>query len=1140
MRYRRMISFLSRVVQSLSVLALLLGRPAIIEGQSALQIVDVRSNATTVGQYERFELTFGVTGTTATNLQWPYDPNPPPGVPAGVGISVDGLFSRDNWVTSVVQPGFLYQEYQRRCIGGDEESFCQYWDGQAYQAGREWLYPVGDPLWKIRFAPLETGQWRYRIRVTDSSGTVVYPARGDLSFTIVPSSSHGFLRVSPTDPGYFEFSDGTPFIGVGHGSSFESRRFSYSVDEEMERFEANGVNFLRIWMTGSSITMAPWHPWSSHHLPHEGGYFTAASLTYDEAYDGHLFSLRLWDFPDPGVNNKRNPCMFQGFSNNVSVKPGTTYQLRVRLKTAGVIGPRDPDYPYGFTVRKAGWLGESCSDPGSTESQSVRLLNHVSGSTGWHEVTGVFTTGPAEYFLGDFYLILENTTGGEAFIDEVSLREMAGSVPVGPEVLRKNRFAYHLYFDQQPSWQWDYAFEKAAQSGVTIRPVILEKNDWIANHLDENGHPVGGYYDVDNNRFYARPNTPVRRFHEYFWRYLIARWGYSRGVHSWELMNEGDPFNGNHYAQANDFGQYMHAHDPQRHLVTTSNWHSFPVVEFWGNPAYSHVDYADVHAYACCGTKYDSWPQEIAPPLSLEDRADYVFGGTGYSVRVPGAQHFQNAGGTWRALAIRGVGEWQVRYVMKTRNLAGACPYGAPSSLAGPRLRWSLDGGPYWGGRSNVVPPAESGQDFVCSTPAGTYTWRAFDSQHAAGGAEAPLSARLVITDTRVHALRLSFENSFGSGGEAWIDNVELISPDGRQVYLNGEFDLTRIDYDTALLDASYSLRFGGRSLSGPGKPVTRGEVAIGDEEGYGGDHNYDQTRDSQGVWLHNFLWGQVNPGGLYELYWDSYNIRKYNLYYHYRVFRGFMDGIPLNNGFYRDAEAIVSSPTLRAWGQKDVVHGKAHLWIQNRNHTWRNVVDGVTISPLSGRVTVPGMAPGRYQVEWWNTYTGAITKTELIEVQSDRRLTLSLPAPLGDDVAVRISRLDLLGLSTKAVNRSSAEPGDVLTYTIAVVNAAAISATVVLTDGIPAGTTYVPDSASVAPDNGYLDGTAGIRWRGDLESGKRITVTFAVQVEPVEGPLAVFNVVVIEAGSERIERRALTIVNARRVFFPLVLQRTS
>ncbi|MDW8103362.1 MAG: hypothetical protein RMK30_10895, partial [Anaerolineae bacterium] len=170
--------------------------------------------------------------------------------------------------------------------------------------GNEWLYPVGAPVWKVRFAPQQLGTWRYRIRATDASGTVQSP---EGTFTVTLSTdpnNHGFIRIARADPGYFEYSDGTPFIGVGHNAGFEEPRFTYSVDEEMQRFGQNRVNFLRIWMTGAGIYMAPWNPWNSHHLPYEGGYFNAASLTYTVAYTGHLVSLRLWDYPDPGVDNR--------------------------------------------------------------------------------------------------------------------------------------------------------------------------------------------------------------------------------------------------------------------------------------------------------------------------------------------------------------------------------------------------------------------------------------------------------------------------------------------------------------------------------------------------------------------------------------------------------------------------------------------------------------------------------------------------------------------------------------------------------------------------------------------------------------------------------------------------------------------
>jgi hypothetical protein len=1000
-----------------------------IKAQSGLEIVNIQANSSVVGQYEKFELTFEVLNTVATNLNFPYDPTPPPGVPAGVGITVEGLFTPDNWQTVLIQPGFLYQAYESQCIGDTPANGCK--------NGQNWLYPQGEPVWKVRFAPQQTGTWRYRLRVTDASGTV---ESNEAAFTVVPSGdplNHGFIRISQTAPGYFEYSDGTPFLGIGHGSGFGNERFTFEVDEEMARFRENGVDFLRIWMSGSSIYMAPWNPWYSHHLPGEGGYLNPVSLTYAQAYADHRFSLRLWDYPDPSIENRRNPCMFQGFSNEIAVKPSTTYQIRVRLKTVNVSGPRDTRYPFGFTVRIAGWLGDTCADPAQTEGNSTRLLDHVNGSNDWTEISATFTTSPDQYFLDNLYLILENTTGGDVYLDEVSIREVVGGQPTGPEVLRKGRFAYHLYFDPLPSWQWDYLLERAAENGVTIRPVVLEKNDWIANHLDANGNPVGDYYDLDNNRFYAAPGTAVRRLHEYFWRYLIARWGYSRAVHSWELLNEGDPYNSNHYAMADAFGRFMDQYDPHGHLVTTSTWHSFPAFEFWANPTYSGVDYADIHEYACCGNRYGGWARNIGAPLQLEQRPAYVYGGRGASVYIPGDVQFNNAGSTPRSLVIRGQGEWIIRYRMKAQNFTGTCSFGIPNSLAGPRLLWILDDT-----QSSVVPPpAESGKSWLCTVPAGTYDWRTFDSRTTHDGQPAPLSERIILNDNDFHALSIHFQNGFGTGGSAWIDEVELISPDGRLVYLNGEFDPTVLYDDSAFMSSSLSLQIGGRNISGPGKPVTRGEVAIGDDTDYRGDEEHDQRLDTQGVWLHNFLWAQINPGGLYELYWDASNIRRYNLYFHFRAFRNFMEEIPLNsslnNGHYTDLGATSSDPEVIVLGQADRHAYRGHLWARHRQYTWRNVINGISIPPVSGQIAIPDMVAGVYRVTWWNAWDGIPLSTQDV-MHTGGNLILSIPAVYSQDIAAHFVRISDLPDSPFVISVLRFTPanqvvtsGDTVTYRV-------------------------------------------------------------------------------------------------------------
>jgi uncharacterized repeat protein (TIGR01451 family) len=1076
------------------------GMPLRAVPASGPAIVNVQANAPTVGRYEKFELTFDILNTLATNLQFPYDSNPPSGVPAGGGITVDGLFSNDGWATTIVQPGFLYQGYTRHQYGELEH-----------------LYPEGEPAWKVRFAPQQTGEWRYRIRATDAGGTTYYPATGDLSFTAVSSSNRGFLQVSETDPRYFEFSDHTPFIGVGHGSDVDFRARTYDADAQFAIYQAERANFFRIWLSGSSITGSAWAPWSSHHLSY-GGYLPPTSLSVEEAYGDGDFSMKLW---------AENPCMFQGYTAEIPVLPSTTYRVRARVKAVGITGPAIAGQPYGFAIKLGEWLGEACSAPG----QGQLITPYLTGNQGWQIVEGTITTGPQQHFLGDFYLSLVNASGGAAYIDAVWVQEDLGGGTLGPNLVRKPSMNYHLYFDQSASWQWDYILDQAAQHDVYLKLVILEKEDWTYTHIDGNGNPI---QQGNAGNFYAAPNTKVRWLHEAFWRYLIARWGYAVSVHSWELVNEGDPYSDAHYALANALGQYMDDHDPNRHMVTTSLWHSLPAAEFWGNPAYAAVDYADLHAYVSTGWGlYEFWGNGPASPLAFEDQAVYVRGGSGHSLRVPGGTSFYNATITPRGFSIRGKGEWIVRYWVKTERWTGECPYGAPNTMSGPRLMWALDDG--LGG--NVIPSVSTGQSYVCSAPGGTHAWQQFSSHKTVDGQTAPQKARIILTDDAIHTLYLAVNNDFGTGGWAWIDDISITRPDGREMYMNGGLDLQRMDYDAALYTKAYSV-IDGHWRSGIGKPLVRGEAGLDSYLGQTGELP-EVAADTEGVWFHNFIWGQINPGGMYDLYWYTDNIWNHGLHHHIKPFRDFMDGVPLNNGNYEDAAAQTSHPDLRAWGQKDVVNGSAHLWIQNRNHTWKNAIEGVPVPALSGTVSIPGLPSGLYTVEWWDTYTGEVIKSETLRAAPD--LVLTLPMALSSDVGVKVSWVDSpLAPSTKTVVGpvTGARAGDVLTYTITLVNNGFEIKSVTMMDVIPVHTSYIVGSASTSPQVGTLTDAGNIRWVGTLPGGEQVRITFAVQIAPdFRETFVLSNVAVIESGLDHIERQAWTVINAYQVFLPVVLK---
>ena len=146
-----------------------------------LQISNVRVNREEVLRYNKFEITFDLEG------HWdnPFDP---------AQVEVDGDFTSPSGVVLVV-PGFFYQEYRRTMASGVD----------SYE-------PIGDPVWRVRFAPSEPGEYTYRVKVVNGEGVA---ATDESTFACIPhTASHGFVRISKTNPLYFEYDDGTPFFAL--------------------------------------------------------------------------------------------------------------------------------------------------------------------------------------------------------------------------------------------------------------------------------------------------------------------------------------------------------------------------------------------------------------------------------------------------------------------------------------------------------------------------------------------------------------------------------------------------------------------------------------------------------------------------------------------------------------------------------------------------------------------------------------------------------------------------------------------------------------------------------------------------------------------------------------------------------------
>jgi uncharacterized repeat protein (TIGR01451 family) len=121
-----------------------------------------------------------------------------------------------------------------------------------------------------------------------------------------------------------------------------------------------------------------------------------------------------------------------------------------------------------------------------------------------------------------------------------------------------------------------------------------------------------------------------------------------------------------------------------------------------------------------------------------------------------------------------------------------------------------------------------------------------------------------------------------------------------------------------------------------------------------------------------------------------------------------------------------------------------------------------------------------------------------------------------------------------KAVSASSAEQGDILTYTITLVGS---GAPVTLTDAIPAGTVYVQDSARREPGIGALDADAtAITWTGTLTEGFVLRTIFAVTITAA-GPQAIVNQAQVDDGDTHYTFSEITIANGFRVYLPVIFK---
>jgi hypothetical protein len=181
--------------------------------QEPLRIRSLKPSADGVGLYEKLELTVDLTATYDN----PYDPDE---------VALDGIFTTPSGKTVTV-PGFFMLEQERQV-----------------QDGAELMIPRGNGVWKVRFAPTETGRHTCTVKLRDRTGEVTEDAP---PFDVQASTARGFLRQSRADPHYLAFDNGDGFLAIGHNLPIYHTAGQLG-DEGMRKFAAARENYNRWWM----------------------------------------------------------------------------------------------------------------------------------------------------------------------------------------------------------------------------------------------------------------------------------------------------------------------------------------------------------------------------------------------------------------------------------------------------------------------------------------------------------------------------------------------------------------------------------------------------------------------------------------------------------------------------------------------------------------------------------------------------------------------------------------------------------------------------------------------------------------------------------------------------------------------------
>lgn len=511
------------------------------------------------------------------------------------------------------------------------------------------------------------------------------------------------------------------------------------------------------------------------------------------------------------------------------------------------------------------------------------------------------------------------------------------------------------------AWRLDEVLRLAEKNGIHVMFCLGTYGEFTEGGYFNEGMWVSNPYNAKNGGPCATPqefwtNERARKLYKQRLRYLIARYAHSPNLFAWEFWNEVPPSPAQE-KWVTEMAAFVKQNDPYKHLVSTT----------YGSPAVwqcADVDFTMTHMYGQADSTPDFTPQIVAharehrrfgkPYLLSEFGIDWQGPDSKWE---PAGRGINMHNGAWAALMAGSAGTAMVWWWDSYVHPFGLYHILSPVARFAKAVDWQSDRlEPLEGIEVQTAPETpETFKDLVVSgdvewglTPGTEFTIRQ-DGRVEGRPIPMAIGSPNRSTEKQLHS-EITYHLDMPRAGTIRLKLGQVCTKAHMVIKVDGQVRIDRV--------------------------LTAGEPGAGPWKAA-------RKLEQYGVWVSDYdeeIPLEI-PAGKHTLSiantdGDWFQIRSITLPCY-------------QSSRYPDVNA------LGLGGERTLL-----LWLHNRESTWKTAYDGKETSALEGlRVRVPVSRDGTWEVQWWDTWTGKVLRTE--DLRSVGGAVLLLPPALKTDVAV-------------------------------------------------------------------------------------------------------------------------------------------